>query len=48
MGSLLSDKLRNTSNAVYRRLMYQDSWYLPFNSLYTGNEYSANTTFSTP
>ena len=43
--SLLSDKLRNTTNAVYRRLMYQDSWYLPFNSLYTGNEYSANTTF---
>ncbi len=44
-GSLLSEKLRNTSNATYRRLMYQDSWYLPFNSLYTGNEYSANTTF---
>lgn len=44
-GALLSDKLRNTSNVVYRRLMYQDSWYLPFNSLYTGNEYSANTTF---
>lgn len=44
-GSLLSDKLRNTSIATYRRLMYQDSWYLPFNSLYTGNEYTANTTF---
>jgi Tetratricopeptide repeat len=44
-GALLSDKLRNTSNVVYRRLMYQDSWYLPFNSQYTGNEYSANTTF---
>jgi hypothetical protein len=45
MGALLSDRLRNTSNFVYRRLLYQDSWYLPFNSLYTGNEYSANTTF---
>ena len=45
VGSLLSDKLRNTTNVVYRRLMYQDSWYLPFNSLYTGNEYSANSTF---
>ena len=45
VGALLSDRLRNTSNASYRRMMYQDSWYLPFNSLYTGNEYSANTTF---
>ena len=45
VGALLSNKLRNTSNVVYRRLMYQDSWYLPFNSDYTGNEYSANTTF---
>ena len=45
IGSLMSDRLRNTTNLVYRRLMYQDSWYLPFNSSYTGNEYSANTTF---
>ena len=45
VGSLLSDKLRNTTYFSYRRLLYQDSWYLPFNNLYTGNEYSANTTF---
>jgi tetratricopeptide (TPR) repeat protein len=45
VGSLLADKLRNTTNFVYRRLMYQDSWYLPTNNVYTGNEYSANTTF---
>jgi len=45
VGSLLGDRLRNTSNATYRRLMYQNSWYLPFNTVYTGNEYSANTTF---
>jgi hypothetical protein len=45
VGALMSDRLRNTTNFVYRRLLYQDSWYLPFNSLYTGNEYSANTTF---
>jgi hypothetical protein len=45
VGALLSDRLRNTTNFVYRRLLYQDSWYLPSNSLYTGNEYSANTTF---
>lgn len=44
VGALLSDRLRNTTNFVYRRLMYQDSWYLPANSLYTGNEWSANTT----
>jgi hypothetical protein len=45
VGSLLTDKLRNTTNVVYRRLLYQDSWYLPNNFVYTGNEYSANTTF---
>ena len=45
VASLLGDKLRNTTNLVWRRLLYQDSWYLPFNSLYTGNEWSANTTF---
>ena len=44
-GVLLSDRLRNTTIFTYRRLLYQDSWYLPANSLYTGNEYSANTTF---
>ena len=45
VGALLSNRMRNTTNFVYRRLLYQDSWYLPFNSLYTGNEYSANSTF---
>ena len=45
VGSLLTDKLRNTTNVTYRRLMYQNSWYLPFNSSFTGNEYSANTTY---
>jgi tetratricopeptide (TPR) repeat protein len=45
VGALLTDRLRNTTNLVYRRLLYQNSGYLPFNSLYTGNEYSANTTF---
>jgi tetratricopeptide (TPR) repeat protein len=45
VASLLGNKLRNTTNVVWRRLLYQDSWYLPFNSLYTGNEWSANTTF---
>lgn len=45
VGSLLTDKLRNTANVSYRRMLYQDSWYLPFNSTYTGNEYSANTTY---
>ncbi|CAN5874377.1 hypothetical protein BH11PSE3_BH11PSE3_51010 [soil metagenome] len=44
-GVLLSDRLRNTTNVVFRRLLYQNSGYLPVNSLYTGNEYSANTTF---
>jgi len=44
-GALLSDRLRNTSYVAYRRLLYQNSWYLPLNSTYTGNEYSANTTF---
>lgn len=45
VGALLSNKLRNTTYVSYRRLLYQDSWYLPANNVYTGNEYSANTTF---
>ena len=45
VGSLLSNRLRNTTYVSYRRLLYQDSWYLPANNVYTGNEYSANTTF---
>lgn len=45
VGTLLSDKLRNTTNFTWRRQMYQNSWYLPTNNQFTGTEYSANTTF---
>lgn len=45
VGTLLSDKLRNTTNFTWRREMYQNSWYLPTNNQFTGTEYSANTTF---
>lgn len=45
MGVLLSDRLRNTTNAVWRRMLYPNSSYLPTNSQFTGSEYSGNTTF---
>ncbi|MBU8875884.1 tetratricopeptide repeat protein [Reyranella sp. MMS21-HV4-11] len=45
VGTLLSDKLRNTTNFVWRRQMYQNTWYIPTNSQFTGVEYSANSTF---
>ena len=45
VGTLLSDRLRNTTNFVWRREMYQNSWYLPTNNQFTGVEYSANSTF---
>ncbi len=45
VGALLSDKLRNTTNVVWRRQMYQNTWYIPTNNQFTGVEYSANTTF---
>lgn len=45
VGALLSDKLRNTTNFVWRRQMYQNTWYIPTNNQFTGVEYSANTTF---
>ncbi len=45
VGTLLSDKLRNTTNFVWRRQMYQNTWYIPTNNQFTGVEYSANTTF---
>ena len=45
-GVLLTSKLRNTSNFVWRRQMHPDTWYVPFNSLlFNGVEFSANTTF---
>lgn len=45
VGTLLSDKLRNTTNFVWRRQMYQNTWYIPTNNQFTGVEYSANSTF---
>lgn len=45
VGALLSDRLRNTTNFVWRRQMYQNSWYIPTNNQFTGVEYSANSTF---
>ena len=45
VGTLLSDRLRNTTNVNWRRQMYQNSWYLPTNNQFTGVEYTANTTF---
>ncbi len=45
VGTLLSDKLRNTTNVVWRRQMYQNTWYIPTNNQFTGVEYSANSTF---
>lgn len=44
-GVLLTERLRNTTNVLWRRLLYTDSSYLPTNSLFTGTEYSGNTTF---
>lgn len=45
VGTLLTDKLRNTSNFVWRRQLHPDTWYVPTNSQFTGWEYSGNTTF---
>jgi len=42
---LLSDRLRNTSIAVFRRHNNTDTWYLPTNSQMRGMEYSGLTTF---
>ena len=44
-GVLLSDRLRNTSIVSWRELKYQDSSYLPQNSLFTGLQLSASTNF---
>jgi len=45
VNSMLSDRLRNVSTAVWRRHNNQDTSYLPTNSLFRGNEYSATTVF---
>lgn len=45
LGVLVSDRLRNTSNFVWRRQLYPNTSTFPTNSQFTGTEYSANTTF---
>lgn len=42
---LLTDRLRNTSNFVFRRHNHTDTWYLTTNSSYRGMEYTGNTSF---
>lgn len=44
--ALLSDKLRNVSILSWRQQNYPNTWYLPANSLFTGTQYSATSTFS--
>lgn len=44
-GVLITDKLRNTSNFVWRRQMHPNTWYVPTNDQFNGVEFSANTTF---
>ena len=45
VNSMLSDRLRNVSTAVWRRHDHTDTSYLPTNSLFKGTEYSASTVF---
>ena len=45
-GVLLTDNLRNVSIVSWRQQNYPDTWYLPANSLFTGTQYSAISTFS--
>ena len=45
IGVLLLDQLRNNTTLSWRRRDYPNTWYLPTNSLYRGNEYSAATNF---
>ena len=45
VGSLLTDRLRNTTIVVGRRQMHPNTWYLPTNYQFNGWEYSGNTTF---
>lgn len=44
-GVLLSNKLRNTSVFLWRVQDHDDTNYLPTNSIYSGAEYTLNTTF---
>ena len=44
-GVLLSDKLRNTSVFLWRVQDHDNTNYLPTNSIYSGAEYTFNTTF---
>ncbi|MBN9088259.1 MAG: hypothetical protein J0J01_15220 [Reyranella sp.] len=45
VNTLLSDRLRNVSTAVWRRHENTDTAYLPTNSLFRGTEYTFNTVF---
>ena len=45
VGTLLADRLRNTTVVVGRRQLHPNTWYLPTNDQFNGWEYSGNTTF---
>ena len=45
VNTMLSDRLRNISTAVWRKQVYPDTNYLPTNSLFTGTQYTFNTVF---
>jgi len=45
VNTLISDRLRNVSTAVWRQHDHNDTSYLPANSLYRGTEYTFNTIF---
>lgn len=45
VGTLLADRLRNTTILVGRRQLHPNTWYLPTNDQFNGWEYSGNTTF---
>ena len=45
INALLADNLTNNTVFSFRQRNYPDSWFLPANSLYRGNEYNAATTF---
>lgn len=42
---LVTDRLRNMSNFVFRRHNHTDTWYLTTNSTYSGIEFSGTTSF---
>ena len=45
VGSLLTERLRNTTIGVARRQLHPNTWYLPTNYQFNGWEYSGTTTF---